>query len=56
MYKILIKEKTKEGYIWKHIQTIKADDIKIKSNTISLIEDKKIIFSAPSRYTTIVKH
>ncbi len=55
MYKILIKEKTKEGYLWKHTQTMEADDLKIKSNIIYLIKDTKIIFAAPSRYTTIIK-
>ncbi len=28
MYKILTKEKTKEGYVWKHTQTMEADDNK----------------------------
>ena len=55
MYKILTKEKTKEGYVWRHIETMEADTIKIKSNVISLIKDTKIIFVAPSRYTTIIK-
>ena len=55
MYKILIKEKIKQGYVWKHTQTIEADSIKMKSNIISLIKDNKIIFVAPSRYTTIIK-
>ncbi len=55
MYKILTKEKTKEGYVWKHIQTMEADSVKIKSNVISLIKDTKIIFAAPARYTTIIK-
>jgi hypothetical protein len=55
MYKILTKEKTKEGYVWKHTQTMEADTIKIKSNLISLIKDAKIIFVAPARYTTIIK-
>lgn len=55
MYKILVKEKTKEGYVWKHTQTMEADTIKIKSNVISLIKDTKIIFVAPTRYTTIIK-
>lgn len=55
MYKILIKEKIKQGYVWKHTQTIDADSIKIKSNVISLIKDSKIIFAAPTRYTTIIK-
>lgn len=55
MYKILTKEKTKEGYVWRHIETMEADIIKIKSNVISLIKDTKIIFAAPSRYTTIIK-
>jgi hypothetical protein len=54
MYKILTKEKTKEGYVWKHTQTMEADDIKIKSNIISLIKDTKIIFAAPARYTIII--
>lgn len=55
MYKILTKEKTKEGYVWKHSQTMEADSVKIKSNVISLIKDTKIIFAAPARYTTIIK-
>lgn len=55
MYKILTKEKTKEGYVWKHTETMEADSIKIKSNVISLIKDTKIIFVAPARYTTIIK-
>jgi hypothetical protein len=55
MYKILIKEKTKEGYVWKHTETIEADELKIKSNIVYLIKDTKIIFAAPARYTTISK-
>ncbi len=55
MYKVLIKEKTKNGYVWKHTETVQADELKIKSNIIYLIKDTKIIFAAPSRYTTIIK-
>ena len=55
MYKILTKEKTKEGYMWKHTKTMEADNIKVKSNVTFLIKDNKIIFVAPTRYTTIYK-
>ena len=55
MYKILTKEKTKAGYVWKHSQTMEADSIKIKSNIVYLIKDTKIIFAAPARYTIIIK-